>query len=374
VNLPANKKQKVFVGMSGGVDSSVSALLLKKQGYDVTGVFIRAWHPDFLPCNWRSEMRDAMRVCAKLKIPFLLCNLEKEYKKNVVDYLINEYKKGRTPNPDILCNKTIKFGHFLDWSLLNGADFIATGHYALKKIIDNKNAVNEINHHGLFSAADQDKDQTYFLWSLNEKQINHTLFPVGNLKKVEVRRIAQKNKLHNAAKKDSQGVCFLGQVDMKNFLRRYIKVTPGVVVGEDGKELGKHDGVELFTIGERHGLKINQHNQNTETYYITDRNFDDGTITVSKNNTFSKSISRIDISGVNFIPNDQQFKDTLVGGLDVLIKLRHRGSLIPAKIHHQNNEYFVKISNKIANVAPGQSVVFYLDNRCLGGGVIDKTS
>lgn len=330
MNIHKTKKINVFVGMSGGVDSSVAALLLKNQGYNITGVFIKAWHPDFIPCNWRSEMRDAMRVCAKLKIPFLLCDLEKEYKNNVVNYLIEEYKIGRTPNPDVLCNKTIKFGSFLDWSLKNGANLIATGHYAhIKPIFENES----VKGCALFCSQDEEKDQTYFLWTLDNRQIEHVIFPLGELTKDKVRKIANQNNLHNASKKDSQGICFLGHVDMKNFLRRYINVTPGNVINEEGEIVGTHDGAELFTIGERHGLKIFQNDKNTKVFYVVDKNLNNNTVTVSSRNDKEKYISIINVSNVNFILANNEPPIVTERASDINIRIRHRGKLIPANIY-----------------------------------------
>ena len=203
-------KKTVFVGMSGGVDSSVSAALLKKQGFDVVGVFIKTWHPDFIKCNEEEERRDAMRVATHLNIPFLTFDFEDVYKKEVADYMISEYKAGRTPNPDVMCNKEVKFGAFLKKAISMGADFVATGHYA------------ENRKNNLVKGKDPAKDQSYFIWTLKQKQLSKILFPVGNLNKTEVRKLAKKFKLPVAEKKDSQGICFLGAVDLKDFLKHYI--------------------------------------------------------------------------------------------------------------------------------------------------------
>jgi tRNA-specific 2-thiouridylase len=213
-------KKRVFVGMSGGVDSSVSSALLKKAGFDVTGVFIKTWSPDFMECTWKDERLDAMRVCAKLDIPFITLDLEKEYKEKVADYMIEEYKKGRTPNPDVMCNKEIKFGAFFNWAMSRGADYVATGHYArtLKK------KSGEVM---LSAGNDDNKDQSYFLWNIKKEHLDKTLFPVGHLEKSEVRKLAKKFNLPTATKKDSQGVCFLGKVDMKDFLEHYIRPKRG---------------------------------------------------------------------------------------------------------------------------------------------------
>ncbi|TSD02101.1 MAG: tRNA-specific 2-thiouridylase MnmA, partial [Parcubacteria group bacterium Athens0714_24] len=234
-------KKKVFVGMSGGVDSSVTALLLKKQGYDVVGCFIKGWYGNF-DCTWKEDRRDAMRVCAKLDIPFITIDAEKEYKKEVVDYMIREYKAGRTPNPDVMCNRYIKFGVFLKKALEMGADYIATGHYV------------KLNKNKLLQAKDLNKDQSYFLWTLTQKQLKYCLFPIGNLTKPEVREIARKNNLSTAEKRDSQGVCFIGEFDIMDFLKKYIKPRKGKVINLENKIVGEHNGVNFYTIGQRHGL------------------------------------------------------------------------------------------------------------------------
>ncbi|MCE9517675.1 tRNA 2-thiouridine(34) synthase MnmA, partial [Candidatus Nomurabacteria bacterium] len=269
----------VFVGVSGGVDSSVSAALLKDQGYNVVGVFIRTWQPDFIECTWRDERRDAMRVCAHLGIPFLECDAEDAYKKGVADYMIEEYKKGHTPNPDVMCNREVKFGVFWDFAKKHGADFIATGHYAQisrkQKVVSSKEILE------LEKGEDESKDQSYFLWTLTQDDLAHTLFPIGHLQKTEVRKLAEKYKLPTATKKDSQGVCFLGPLDMKDFLKHYIPEQKGDVVDENGKVIGYHDGAVFFTLGERHGFTITEHSTNGQSLYIVDKDIDKNTICVS---------------------------------------------------------------------------------------------
>ena len=258
--------------MSGGVDSSVSALLLKKNDYDVTGVFIKVWQPEFFECTWRQDRLDAMRVCAKLDIPFITLNLESEYKKEVVDYMIEEYKRGRTPNPDVMCNKYVKFGGFFDWAIEQGADYVATGHYARtsrvesrKSKVESKNLNIMNKHYGvsnntimnqLVAGSDKNKDQTYFLWTLTQKQLSKTLFPIGDLDKPKVRKLAEKYVLSTAVKKDSQGLCFIGKIDIKDFLRNYIKEKKGKVLDENGNKIGEHDGAFYLTVGQRHGFNI----------------------------------------------------------------------------------------------------------------------
>ena len=269
-----NNKKTVFVGVSGGVDSSVSAALLKDQGYNVVGVFIRTWSPDFIKCTWRDERRDAMRVCAHLGIPFLECDAEEEYKKGVADYMIEEYKKGRTPNPDVMCNREVKFGVFWNFAKSHGADFIATGHYAVNNSKSNYSFQ-------LCKSPDSSKDQSYFLWTLNQEDLSHTLFPIGHLKKTEVRKLAKKYKIPVAEKKDSQGVCFLGPLDMKDFLKHYIKSEKGKVLDEKGKVIGIHDGAVFFTLGERHGFVITEKTQNDKPYYVVGKDIKKNIIIVS---------------------------------------------------------------------------------------------
>ena len=348
--------KKVFVGLSGGVDSSVSALLLKQAGYNVTGVFIKAWHPDFLPCNWRAEMRDAMRVCAKLEIPFLLCDLEKEYKKEVIDYLVTEYAAGRTPNPDILCNKHIKFGGFLKFAESLGADFVATGHYAQRKEI--------YVEYGLCNSIDTDKDQTYFLWTITQQKLAKILFPIGHLPKKDVRAIASKHNLHTSTKKDSQGLCFIGHVDIKSFLKRYIQTTPGNVLDEKGKIIGTHDGSELYTIGERHGFVIDNSKANSGAHYIVSKDLAKNTITVSSEKNENTKISTIKLENVSFV---RQIPDE---NTKIQTRIRYRGELHTGFLRQTGNVFEYVFDSKIEAPSAGQSAVFYKDNECLGGGVI----
>ncbi|MEK7175242.1 MAG: tRNA 2-thiouridine(34) synthase MnmA, partial [Patescibacteria group bacterium] len=243
------KKKIVFVGISGGVDSAVSAALLKEQGYDVVGVFIKTWHPDFLPCNEEEERRDAMRVAAHLDIPFLTFDFEEVYKKSVADYMIQEYKIGRTPNPDVMCNKEVKFGAFFERAISMGADFVAMGHYAQISTEVENTEVRPLEYPRsdlciltsvLKKGLDPSKDQSYFLWNLKQEQLSKILFPIGNLKKNEVRKLAKKFNLPVAQKKDSQGLCFLGAIDIKEFLKHYIKSKKGKVLNEKGEIIGFH--------------------------------------------------------------------------------------------------------------------------------------
>ncbi|HMP67134.1 MAG TPA: tRNA 2-thiouridine(34) synthase MnmA [Candidatus Paceibacterota bacterium] len=348
--------KKVFVGLSGGVDSSVSAYLLKKGGYDVTGVFIRVWYPDFVVCDWRKEMHDAMRICAKLNIPFLLCDSENEYKKNVIDYMINEYKKGNTPNPDVMCNKEIKFKSFFNFAISRGADYIATGHYAQ----------NKKNSEGLFSlekSEDKSKDQTYFLWNLNQDILKKTLFPIGHLKKDQVRKIAQNANLITASKKDSQGLCFIGHVNMKDFLSRYIKIKSGNVVNESGQIVGKHDGAVLYTIGERHGFDVSKKQNNELPYYVIGKNIEKNILIVSKSKKIKKQ--NTSLKNINWItvPPEQE--------MILSAQIRYRQTPLKCKISKiTNNGLIIDFIDEVTTLTSGQSIVFYLNNKCLGGGII----
>ena len=283
----------VFVGMSGGVDSSVSAALLKEQGYNVVGVFIRTWHPSFIKCNEEEERLDAMRVAAHLDIPFLTFDLSNEYKKDVADYMIKEYKAGRTPNPDVMCNKEIKFGAFLKKAISMGASYVATGHYAQNKKFSGKEflSLRPRRHKAgdprllkffpenfLLKGKDPLKDQSYFLWALDKKLFPKIIFPIGNYKKSKVRKIAKRFKLPVAEKKDSQGICFLGSVDIKDFLGHYIKQKKGKVLNELGEEIGYHNGAVFFTLGERHGFVISKKSPNDRPYYVISKDIKKNTI------------------------------------------------------------------------------------------------
>ncbi len=357
------KGLKVFVGMSGGVDSSVSATLLKQKGYDITGVFIKVWQPDFLPCNWKEERREAMRVCAYLDIPFITLDLEKEYKKEVVDYMIDEYKKGRTPNPDVMCNRYVKFGGFFDWAMKNGADFVATGHYAqitpLSPPLSRGKKTPPLIRGGgvgLSKGKDDEKDQTYFLWTLTQKQLSKTLFPVGEFEKSEVRNLAKKFKLPNAEKKDSQGLCFVGKIDMKEFLQHYIKEKPGDVLDQKGKIIGKHDGSLFITIGQK---------LHSTPYFVISKDIKKNTLTVSTKVEPSQMDKKIVIKDLNWINNH------IIMGKTYQAIIRYRGKLLNAKVQPSSNKKVEVVFGKEQElVASGQSIVFYDKNICLGGGIV----
>ena len=352
-----SKQKKVFVGLSGGVDSSVAAFLLKKQGFDVVGVFIKAWYPDFIPCSWREEMRDAMRICAKLGIPFRLLDAEKEYKKKVIDYMITEYSIGKTPNPDVMCNKKIKFKVFLDYANKEGADFIATGHYAQVSEIDGKFA--------LLKSVDTQKDQTYFLWNLTSKILSKTLFPIGHLEKKKVRDIAKKNNLLTATKKDSQGLCFIGHVDMKEFLKKYLKTKSGDVLNVEGEVIGKHQGAILYTFGERHNFEIFNKNTNNSALFVVSKDLEKNTITVSPQQDGDRK-DQTKVEKLNWVREVPQAETLLK------CKIRYRQpdqSCVIKAFNNNQSELLVTFSEQQIAISLGQSIVFYNNKECIGGGI-----
>ena len=384
-------KKTVFVGISGGVDSAVSAVLLQKQGYDVVGVFIRTWHPDFLECNEEEERRDAMRICAHLNIPFLTFDFEDVYKKKVADYMIAEYRAGRTPNPDVMCNKEVKFGSFLKKALSMGADYVATGHYAQVK--ENKVFARGRFHPkdgvirkkfyslSLKKGKDPSKDQSYFLWTLRQEQLNKILFPVGHFKKTEVRKLAKKFKLPVADKKDSQGICFLGAVDLKEFLKHYIKSKKGKVINEKRKVIGYHDGAVFHTLGERHGFTITKKGPNDGRYYVVGKDIKKNILIVSQekkvlnfsaflhpsDGTFrSKNLEPFSlvIENTNWISKIPEINKNYTA------QIRYHGEFLSCRVKIINKTKAKIIFAKFTMVAPGQSIVVYEKNVCLGGGVV----
>lgn len=344
-------KKTVFVGMSGGVDSSVTAALLKKQGYNVVGVYMKNWTTS-LPgfnCPWKEDFQDAKRVAVQLGIDFKVFDFEKEYKQKVVDYMLAEYKAGRTPNPDIMCNQEVKFKLFLESSLSDGADMIATGHYAKTK--DGK----------LLVAKDNNKDQTYFLYRVTEAALKKTLFPLGGYTKPEVRELAKKFGLVTAAKKESMGICFVGKVGIKEFLSQYVVTKPGKIIDQNGKNVGEHNGAIFYTLGQRTGLGVG----GGLPYYVVGKDMKKNEIYVttdlSNKNLWAKEVSLKDVHWINSPPKLNKLS----------IRTRHRAPLIDCEILKQTkNTLHVKLSDEIRAATPGQSTVLYNKDQCLGGGVI----
>lgn len=354
------EKSHVVVGLSGGVDSSVSAALLLRAGYRVTGAFIKAWYPDFLPCAWREERVDAMRVCASLGIPFVTIDLEVEYKASVIDYFVREYAAGHTPNPDVMCNKEIKFGAFFSRVMEMGADMIATGHYARTERFEDRTR--------LLRGADAEKDQSYFLWAAPEATLAKTLFPVGGYVKSDVRKMARSFGLPTAAKKDSQGLCFLGHVDVKEFLSHYLDLVPGVVRDEGGKEVGEHDGALLYTIGQRHGFRVRTRGTSGVPQYVIAKNVEKNEITVGRALLFApvvseeKTLSARDARWIGGRP---------AAGNPVTCVVRYRDRGRPGIVSHISGDSFTVAVDEPVPVAAGQSLVLYDGDRCLGGGIAE---
>ena len=338
---------RVYVGMSGGVDSSVTAALLVEQGYDVTGIYMKNWTQDLpgMKCPWADDLADAKRVAVQLGIDFKVFDFEKEYKQNVVDYMIDEYKAGRTPNPDIMCNQEVKFKLFLEAALADGADMIATGHYARTE-----NGV-------LLRAKDENKDQTYFLYRVTSEALERTLFPLGGYLKSEVRDLAKERGLYTASKKESMGICFVGKVGIRDFLSQYVETTPGNVIDkQSGKVLGYHDGAIFYTIGQRHGLDIG----GGLPYYVASKDMDKNEVYVTTQlNDEGLWKSNVALHSLHWIgqqPTDGEYH----------IRIRHRAPLITATLQGST----LQLSEAQRAITPGQSAVIYDGEVCLGGGIV----
>ncbi len=339
---------KVFLGMSGGVDSAVSAYLLQQQGYEVIGAYMKNWSKNLpgMKCPWAEDLADAKRVAVKLGIDFRVFDFEKEYKQKVVDYMLEEYKKGNTPNPDIMCNQEIKFKLFAETAFEQGADRIATGHYAQT---DGKN---------LLKAIDENKDQTYFLYRITEDAISKTIFPVGGMMKTEVKALAEKLGLSVAHKKESMGVCFVGEANMRDFLSEFIETKPGEIRElETDKVLGTHDGAIFYTLGQRHGLNL----KDGLPYYVVRKNMKTNTIFVSRN-----------LKALSLWKKEIELKDVILRGGDdghnIEARIRHRAPLVKADYDAKTHK--LTFAEEQKSLTPGQSVVFYRENVCLGGGII----
>jgi tRNA-specific 2-thiouridylase len=342
--------EKVYVGLSGGVDSSVTAALLQEQGYEVIGVYMKNWSQDLpgFPCPWKEDYQDAKRVAVQLGIPFKMYDFETEYRHKVVDYMIKEYKAGCTPNPDIMCNQEVKFKLFLETCLEDGADLIATGHYAKTK------------NGKLYKAKDDNKDQTYFLYRITEDALKKTLFPLGGYTKPEVRELAKKFGLVTAAKKESMGICFVGKVGIKEFLQQYVETEPGEIHDQNGKVIGEHDGAIFYTLGQRHGLDVG----GGLPYYVTGKDMKKNVIYVTADlNDTGLWSKQIKISQEHWIGNPLA---QTAQGRTLSVRTRHRAALVECTYE----KGVIKLKDEIRAVTPGQSAVLYKDDLVLGGGIV----
>lgn len=351
---------KIIVGMSGGVDSSVAALLLRNAGHEVKGVFMKNYEPppnDEQSCPWEQDQRDVQEVCKKLGIPWESWNFEREYASRVLEYFFREYQKGNTPNPDIMCNREIKFGLFLKRARAEGYDGIATGHYARIKKDGNK--------FQLLKGKDPNKDQSYFLYTLQQKHLKHIWFPIGNMKKPEVRKMAKKAGLSTASKSDSQGICFIGKVNVQSFLRDHISKKSGPIINTHGEQVGEHDGVFFYTIGQRHGLGVG----GGIPYYVAGKDVKTNTLIVALGNRDSILKQKfLTATNINWISGILPTR-----GFSCKARIRYRQPLEKCSVKIQkSNKLEVSFVKPQRAVTPGQSIVLYNNEICLGGGVISN--
>lgn len=355
--IAKNIKKRIAVGLSGGVDSSVAALILKDQGHDVTGVYLKCYEKDAEGCASDEDRVSAVTICSQLGIPFAYQNYKKEYKKQVIDYFYSEYKKGRTPNPDIICNTDIKFGMFLDWALEQGFDHIATGHYARAE----KNGGAK-----LLKGKDGKKDQSYFLYRLNQKQLSKVLFPLGEMTKKQVRAMAKKAGLKTHDRPDSQGICFIGEVDIKKFLQKRIKLNKGKVFHVNGGEVGTHEGVWFYTIGQRHGFKIKKYFG--LPLYVVDKNVKENKLIVG----FAKDALKKEfaIEDLHWISGEEPKELKKKGKIFCKTRIRHLGNMHKAIFTKEGGKLKVVMESPSFGAAPGQSTVLYKGDEVLGGGII----
>ncbi|MEL4030426.1 MULTISPECIES: tRNA 2-thiouridine(34) synthase MnmA [Bacillaceae] len=359
-NLKKPEDTRVVVGMSGGVDSSVAAYLLKQQGYDVIGVFMKNWDDtdEFGVCTATEDYEDVIRVCNQIGIPYYAVNFEKEYWDKVFTYFLDEYKAGRTPNPDVMCNKEIKFKAFLEHALKLGADYLATGHYAQVKVIDGE--------YKMLRGKDTNKDQTYFLNQLSQEQISKVMFPIGHMDKKRVREIAKEAGLATATKKDSTGICFIGERNFKEFLSKYLPAQPGRMETLTGEMKGFHEGLMYYTIGQRHGLGIGG---SGDPWFVVGKDLERNVLLVGQgydnDALYSDAIIATNVSWVSDKEKPAQFSCTA--------KFRYRQPDHGVTVTLLgNNTARVEFDEPIRAVTPGQAVVFYNGEECLGGGTIDQ--
>ncbi len=390
--------KRVVVGLSGGVDSSVAAYLLKEQGYEVIGIFMRNWHDESVTlhdeCPWIDDSNDAILVAEKLNIPFQVIDFSEEYKDRIVDYMFSEYEKGRTPNPDVLCNREIKFDVFLEAALKLKADFVATGHYCRKEEFEMEGQTI----YRLLAGLDNNKDQSYFLCQVSQKQLSHALFPIGHLQKSEVRKIAEEQGLITANKKDSQGLCFVGHISLPEFLQQKLAIKEGKVIEipanyppylekkevspnnlkslsepfvyrqNDGKVLGKHNGAHFYTIGQRRGLNIGG---SPEPLFVIGIDVNENIIYVGQSENHPglyRHALRIDNDDIHWIREDQRLN--IGDSLNVTCRIRYRQPIQKAKLHMSNDGLYILFDTPQKGITPGQFAAWYIDEELMGSGSI----
>ncbi len=352
--------KRVVVGMSGGVDSSVAALLLKEQGYDVVGLFMHNWEETEDGCCTSTEdWEDVVGVCGKIGIPCYSVNFAEEYMNRVFEYFLAEYKRGRTPNPDVLCNREIKFAPFKEHALKLGADYIATGHYCASGVEDGVPVLKK--------AVDQNKDQTYFLNQVTTAQLDKVMFPLGNIQKPEVRRIAMENDLVTAKKKDSTGICFIGERRFRQFLMQYLPARPGKIVDVHGKQIGEHLGLMYYTLGQRKGLGIGGvAGEDDKRWYVVEKDLENNELIVSCGEGEELFSRALEGSGMNIIGKWDETE------FDCTVKFRYRQAEQGVHVKLSGDKIYIEFAERQRAVTPGQYAVLYVGDRCLGGAVIDK--
>lgn len=358
--MSESKQKTVVLGMSGGVDSAVSAYLLKRQGYNVIALFMHNWEEtDDGCCTAEQDYEDVKRVSDKLGIPYYSVNFAKQYMERVFSYFLDEYKRGRTPNPDVLCNREIKFGPFLQYAKAMGADCIATGHYC---------GISHLNgKHYLLKAKDRSKDQTYFLNQLSQRQLADVIFPLADLDKTEVRKIAEELDLVNAKKKDSTGICFIGERNFRTFLGNYLPNQPGDITDVNGKVVGRHIGLMYYTLGQRRGLGLGGTSESQDRWFVAEKDLQNNRLIVSHGDESVLMSKSLVASGVNWIPCAPQDK------FRCYAKFRYRQSEQGVSVEVlPDGKVKVLFDEKQRAVTPGQFVVFYDETKCLGGGTIDE--